>query len=189
MRLFRAIRTNIKTQGFGRENTFPALLAKYESFGLRGHNGWDWAAITGEPIFWDSDRPGLVLETTIDSSGGLGVEVLSEEERKYWKHRFWHLKEFRCKPGDHLQPGDLIGLADNTGFSTGPHLHRDIKECDEYSNTLNWFNGYLGAIDITPYYRSIFVKDYISTLPKQVSVLSQAIEVVKKLIALLKGHN
>jgi murein DD-endopeptidase MepM/ murein hydrolase activator NlpD len=175
MIIYRALKTNIITQLFG-ENKNPI----YKTLGMLGHNGYDYSAKDSECIYWDTDGRGTVIETSIDSSGGLGVIVYSEDQEKYYKHRFWHLKKFECKTGQILESGDLIGLADNTGVSTGIHLHRDLKECDKNYNTLNYENGYLGAIDLKPYLENVFILDIID-LQKKVIVLAQTY------IALLKA--
>ena len=52
-----------------------------------------------------------------------------------------------------MTAGELIGQADNTGiYTTGDHLHFQIKECDRDGNTHNRGNGYNGAFDPSPYF-------------------------------------
>ncbi|MCO4356244.1 phage tail tape measure protein, partial [Staphylococcus agnetis] len=42
---------------------------------------------------------------------------------------FAHLKDFSKSPasGSTVKPGDVVGLTGNTGFSTGPHLHFEMR--------------------------------------------------------------
>ena len=42
---------------------------------------------------------------------------------------FAHLKNFSKSPpsGTMVKPGDVVGLTGNTGFSTGPHLHFEMR--------------------------------------------------------------
>ncbi len=42
---------------------------------------------------------------------------------------FAHLKNFSKSPpsGSTVKPGDVVGLTGNTGFSTGPHLHFEMR--------------------------------------------------------------
>nr|WP_235185368.1 peptidoglycan DD-metalloendopeptidase family protein [Staphylococcus agnetis] len=42
---------------------------------------------------------------------------------------FAHLKDFSKSPasGSTVRPGDVVGLTGNTGFSTGPHLHFEMR--------------------------------------------------------------
>jgi murein DD-endopeptidase MepM/ murein hydrolase activator NlpD len=44
---------------------------------------------------------------------------------------YGHQTEIKVKPGDHVEPGQLIGIIGATGRVTGPHLHFEV-----------WVNGY-----------------------------------------------
>jgi murein DD-endopeptidase MepM/ murein hydrolase activator NlpD len=157
--IYRAVKTNHITQGFGIENTHPSLLQKYESFGLKGHSGVDFLAKDGEPIYWDCfDCEGKVVRLSLEPNEGLGVVVMTEDKDGIFQHRFWHLKSIDCKVGQILDSGTLIGHADNTGYSTGTHLHRDLKPLNnDYSLTLPE-NGYRGAVNLEYYFKNIFIK-------------------------------
>ena len=180
MKLMRPIKTNLKTQGFG-ENKLPI----YNEMGMKGHNGWDWKAYDGEPIYWDcTDCEGEVLELHTDTKGGLGVDIITSNSDGIFKHRFWHLKSFKCTPGQILSTGDIIGLADNTGMSTGTHLHRGLKRQGKLSNgkyyNIDQMNGYFGGIDIEPYFvNNIYIKDYVMNLTAQVTILQRIMQIIK----------
>ena len=40
---------------------------------------------------------------------------------------YGHLQEVRVKPGDRIEPGQVIALTGNTGRTSGPHLHYEIQ--------------------------------------------------------------
>lgn len=188
--IYRALKANLLTQGFGIANTSPALLPFYQSFGLLGHNGFDWLAQDGEPVYFDCAGKGKVLNTEIDSKGGLGVNIITEDAGGIFKHRYWHLKKFACVAGQEVETGDLIGYADSTGWATGAHLHRDMKPM--LKNSLgNYYvahpdNGHGGCVDMTPYFSNIFVKDLMDNYVKQISIYQKIIDLTKKLIDIFR---
>src|SRR3990167_3533406 len=147
--------TNLKgycSQLFG-EN----LLDKYKEWGLFGHNGLDIPCKDGEPVYATHD--GVIYKTITEDSvsslsgtRGLGI-YLRQKELILGRHLvtiYWHLKEFKKQVGDTVSVGDLIGLADNTGVTTGTHLHFGCKYLNQNLFTLNEDNGYGGYVDPLP---------------------------------------
>ena len=175
MQLGRSLKTNWITQKFG-ENKNPI----YKKWGMVGHNGVDFLAQDGEPIYWDCfDCVGKVVGLSVEPNEGLGVVVITEDKDGIFQHRFWHLKDISCKVGQILDSGQLIGHANSTGHSTGTHLHRDLKPLNsDYSLTLPE-NGYWGAIDLMPYFKNIYVKEYMDNLKGQLSILQRIIKLIK----------
>ena len=186
MILYRPVKQSLLSQTFGLKGTQKNMLPQYKAIGLTAHDGWDWVCPDGEPVYWDGGGRGTVIQQSTDPNVGLGVVIYTDDKDGKMKHIFWHFKEIKCKIGQEVESGDLLGLADSTGFSTGSHLHRGLKMCDENYNTLDHENGYFGAIDIQPYFQNIYIKDLITTLQSQLSVLSQIMGVLKKIFELLK---
>jgi murein DD-endopeptidase MepM/ murein hydrolase activator NlpD len=131
MKIYKAIKNSMLGQPY---DAVPWMLEAYKKLGLYTHGGYDFSAKTGDPVYYDCDVDGYVLNTETDNSGGLGVNIITESEEGIFKHRYWHLKDFFVKAGDKISIGECIGWADNTGFSTGTHLHRDTKEMVRNSN-------------------------------------------------------
>lgn len=198
MKIYRGVNTNWITQKFGIENTSPQALPIYQSLGLRGHNGFDFANFPCKPdnyskeavcspVYWDCDIEGDIYKISTDKNIGLGVWVRTKDKDGIFKHRIWHLSRIDCQIGK-IGTGDLIGLGGNTGQSTGAHNHRDLTPLTEnsngtYSNTLG-DNGYDGCTDLTPYFENIFVLDKIEFQKKQISMLQQIVGFLKVLISL-----
>ena len=152
------------TQGFGNGDTSSTMLTTYTGMGLQGHNGVDMVAFDGIPVYAAHD--GRVTFAGYDGSGGLGVVIRTEQPvdfidktTSYAKTIYWHLKKGSLKvtASQTVKAGDQIGEADNTGLSTGSHLHFGLKPIARGENDWTWYNteqdnGYMGAIDPRPYF-------------------------------------
>lgn len=142
----------------------------YKGMGMKGHNGYDNAAYHGEPVFFSAVAPGVewYCKSERDGSGGIGVDVVSrtpvelkDGSKSVIKFRFWHLKDVAHSDGTTITPGMLIGWADNTGASSGDHLHWSMKPCTLQGAPLAPFNGYNGVVDFSPYYINSFILDVL----------------------------
>lgn len=70
-------------------------------------------------------RAGYVIFATQDNSGyGKYIKVDHGDGYVTW---YAHLSEFKVSVGDYVNQGELIGLMGNTGRSTGPHLHLEVR--------------------------------------------------------------
>ena len=88
----------------------------------RGHNGLDIAIPVGTPIQTTMD--GQVVHAGWNNQGyGNLVIVENGEYRTYYAH----LSSIPVSVGETVKAGATIGLSGNTGNSTGPHLHYEIR--------------------------------------------------------------
>ncbi|HSA16417.1 MAG TPA: M23 family metallopeptidase, partial [Spirochaetota bacterium] len=58
--------------------------------------------------------------------GGYGHLVVIQHEMGYRTY-YGHLSGYNVKPGETVEPGDLIAYSGNSGRTTGPHLHFEIR--------------------------------------------------------------
>ncbi|TWO21895.1 peptidoglycan DD-metalloendopeptidase family protein [Campylobacter hyointestinalis] len=111
------IKSNGISAGFGWRS--HPILNKREF-----HPGIDLRADIGTPIYAPADG---VIEFAGYNNSGFGYLVIIEHNFGF-KTRFAHMsRKDVVKEGDFVKKGDLIGYSGNTGLSTGPHLHYEIR--------------------------------------------------------------
>ncbi len=106
---------------------------------ITSHFGWRMHPIYHEERFHHGidfgGKPGLPVRATCDgivefagySQGGYGNMVIIDHNYGF-KTLFGHmLQNLRVKKGEFVKKGSIIGYLGNTGLSTGPHLHYEIK--------------------------------------------------------------
>jgi murein DD-endopeptidase MepM/ murein hydrolase activator NlpD len=90
----------------------------------RMHTGVDWADDTGTPVFAAGN--GTVIDA--DWKGGYGRHLEIQHLNGYVT-TYSHLSGYArgIEPGVKVRQGQIIGYIGNTGLSTGPHLHYEVK--------------------------------------------------------------
>jgi murein DD-endopeptidase MepM/ murein hydrolase activator NlpD len=89
---------------------------------LKFHEGIDIAAQTGTPIVAPAD--GLVVKAGFSTGYGNMVEVSHGYDIKTV---FAHNSRLNVKAGQRIKRGDIIAYVGDTGSSTGPHLHYEVR--------------------------------------------------------------
>lgn len=113
----------------------------YARFGLKGHNGVDYGLPTGTFVL--APHSGKVIEAAFDETGyGLYVKIENEKEGSI----LGHFQSSDVNAGDTVSEGQRVGISDNTGYSTGPHLHWGY-----YRMPRNKADGYSGTCNPYPY--------------------------------------
>lgn len=87
----------------------------------RMHHGVDFAGPVGTPI--QSQTPGTVTASTFHPTAGNYVNVSNGA----WTYRYLHLNRRLVGRGQRVAKGQPIGTLGNTGRSTGPHLHFEVR--------------------------------------------------------------
>jgi murein DD-endopeptidase MepM/ murein hydrolase activator NlpD len=86
------------------------------------HSGVDIGAGIGQPVVAPAD--GMVLYA--DFMGGYGRMVVIDHGHGI-STRYGHLKSFGVFPGQRIHRGFTIGYVGDSGRSTGPHLHYEVR--------------------------------------------------------------
>lgn len=121
----------------------------YSKIGLhKGHNGWDLVCPNGTPVFAVAD--GYIHNYDGTSDGyGKNVRLFTGEEEV----TYGHLLNFKVPHGESVKAGQLVAMGDNTGYSTGPHLHIGIRKRKAHNAPVDDYNnGFYGYVDPTPFF-------------------------------------
>jgi murein DD-endopeptidase MepM/ murein hydrolase activator NlpD len=86
------------------------------------HRGLDIATRQGTPIIAPAD--GVV---TFAGDKWLMGNMISLDHGYGTVTRYGHIEEILKKKGDRIKRGDIIATVGNTGRSTGPHLHYEVR--------------------------------------------------------------
>lgn len=110
------------------------------------HTGVDFGTPAGTPLYTPVD--GTVTYAG-DTGSGYGNLVKIKDKQGY-THLFGHLSNIGAKVGSVLKAGQSIGLsggvvgAVGSGTTTGPHLHYEVRDADQYKGDVDpspWYSG------------------------------------------------
>lgn len=91
------------------------------------HKGIDLISTSGDRMV-KAIQSGVVRGTLIDPTG-FG-NYISIQHDNGTRALYCHLEEFRCRAGDKVKAGDVIGIEGETGNTTGVHLHLELRKSD-----------------------------------------------------------
>ena len=128
------------TQLFGENPDF------YKKWGYAGHNGIDYGIPNGTPV--NAAAAGTVAMVSFENGGyGNFVKLSHTDGSKPYFTYYAHLASTTVSAGQKVKAGSMVGHSNNTGASTGPHLHFGLK-IDGQNPA---FKGY---VDPLPYFTS-----------------------------------
>ena len=121
--LFYPVRPHRLNQAWGIPNPI------YNQFGFRRHNGQDLGLVNGQKVY--TPIPCDVVFIGYEAKGAGHYVILRTQEQylfnderiAYAEITFMHMQRIDVSPGQRVFTGDVLGLGDNTGFSTGSHTH------------------------------------------------------------------
>ncbi len=105
------------------------------------HPGMDFAAPEGTVIHSTGD--GVVVQAD-NSAHGYGNHVIVDHGYGY-ETLYGHMSKIAVRVGDAIKRGQLIGYVGNTGLSTGPHVHYEVRKNKQIVNPINFYYN-----DLTP---------------------------------------
>lgn len=99
------------------------------------HNGIDIRGKKGTNVVCPTD--GVVVDTGWQGALGRMVKVKTSSGHTLC---FGHLSSIKCKTGQKLSRGQLLGKVGATGRVTGPHLHFSVIYKGDYMNPLKYLS-------------------------------------------------
>ncbi|NVK74039.1 peptidase M23 [Marinomonas sp. CT5] len=90
---------------------------------IKFHRGQDFAVNTGTPIYAPADGTIEVIRPAKKGSGNF----LRIMHAYGFTSSYSHLSKFAVEKGDFVKKGDLIAYSGNSGLTSGPHLHYEVR--------------------------------------------------------------
>jgi len=119
---------NRLASGYGMR-THPILKVR------KFHPGVDFSAPQGTHVYATGD--GIVKEVkTLFGGYGKYIEI---DHGFGFVTLYAHLSGFEVRKGQRIKRGELIGYVGNTGQSTAPHLHYEVRKDNKLVNPVNYF--------------------------------------------------
>ncbi len=109
------------------------------------HAGIDFSAEIGTPVYATAD--GVVEFARSGFNGGYGHMVKIDHSFGF-KTYYAHLDRLIVKRGDFVKKGQIIAYSGNSGKSTGPHLHYEIRFLGAYIDPKNFLNWNMRTFDL-----------------------------------------
>ncbi|MFW6219415.1 MAG: M23 family metallopeptidase [bacterium] len=103
------------------------------------HDGIDISANIGTPVYASAQG---TVQKVLYSRYGYGNRVIIRHAYGF-ETLYAHLGKITVKKGQWVDKNQKIGTVGNTGTSTGPHLHYEIKKRNETRDPLGYFYTYL----------------------------------------------
>jgi len=100
------------------------------------HTGIDYRASVGTEVY--SSRDGVISDTGV--LGNYGLYIIIKHDGGY-ETIYSHLNQINVRVNDRVHSGQQIAESGNTGVSTGPHLHFEIRKNGIPLNPYDFFPG------------------------------------------------
>ena len=83
--------------------------------------------------------------------GDYGPTIILEHKINEFKFYtlYGHLSKYKCRAGQRIKRGDVIGYVGSTGRSEAPHLHYEVHKDGKVVNPINFYYGNISAAEYT----------------------------------------
>lgn len=134
------------------------------------HTGIDFGIPVGTPIYAPAD--GVAYFANNSYNGGYGIMV--KLEHSFGFSTFYaHLSKIVVQKGDFVKRGQLIAYSGNSGRSTGPHLHYEIRYLSQDLNPRPFIEWTMRD------YTKIFEKEKSVKWQSLLTMINQLVEILE----------
>lgn len=98
------------------------------------HAGMDFSGAIGTPIYATGN--GTVAFAELHNGYGKCVEI---NHGFNYKTLYAHMSAYNVRPGQKVKRGDVIGYMGNTGMSSGPHVHYEVRRNNIPVDPINYY--------------------------------------------------
>ncbi|MFR7545167.1 MAG: murein hydrolase activator EnvC family protein [Clostridia bacterium] len=128
----------VSSKGFIRPVKSGKITATMYYSSGKYHGAVDFGVSVGTPVYAAAD--GIVVTSTWGGSDSYGYYVKIKHYNGYYT-LYAHASSLVAKVGQEVKQGDLIMYSGNTGNSTGPHLHYEVRKSPGgYNDRVNPMN-------------------------------------------------
>lgn len=164
------------TQRWGNYN--PSYSAQFNDPAFKRHNGvdanvgkfdWQGKIVSEYPVYCPVEGYRVASVEYFPNGGGHQIGLVSKEKHQMFDRLCYssillcHAKKILVKVGDEPAIGELLMIADNTGFSTGIHTHMGLYRLDDNLNKIDT-NEATGSFDPAFFFAFQYAVDK-ATLP------------------------
>jgi len=101
------------------------VIGGVKTQGLHGYNAIDIGINVGSPVLASASGQ-VIISRSSGWNGGYGQYIVISHNNGT-QTVYGHLSEIFISSGDNVVQGQVIGMTGNTGKSTGPHIHFEIR--------------------------------------------------------------
>ncbi len=117
--------------------TLSATFGKGGTMWSHKHSGQDFACPVGTPV--KAASAGVVVKAGPNGGGdgpAYGNAIVIKHANNTYS-QYAHLSKIQVRIGQKVSKGKQVALSGNTGNSSGPHLHFEIRTTPNYGSAVN----------------------------------------------------
>jgi hypothetical protein len=121
----------------GKAGIWPVNSKSITQYQEGSHHGVDVGVPIGTRLVAPEGGEVIAAGT---SNGGYGkyVKIKTPDGKEII---LGHMSQINVNPGQQVKPGQLVGLSGNTGNSTGPHVHIEVRKGSGFLDPLDLYTG------------------------------------------------